>query len=150
MSGKALFIPSGTGPQHFVFGDLITVKIHGRDTGGVFAQMETNCGPKIGPPLHVHHREEETFFVLEGQFEFVCGEQQTIGGPGIVVHLPRNVAHRFKNIGETQGRLLITLTPAGIEEFFEEVGALPPEERSDLPKIAALAARYGLEILGGA
>jgi len=144
-STKAIVIPPGTGPRHLVLGDLVTVKIHGRDTGGVFSQIETSCAPQVGPPLHIHHREEESFFVIEGEFEFVCGDLRTTGGPGTVAHLPRGVAHRFKNIGASTGRLLITISPAGVEDFFAEVGALTPEQQSDLPKIVALAARYGLE-----
>ena len=127
----------------------MTLKIHGRDTGGVFSQFEASCQPQVGPPLHIHHREEETFFVIEGEFEFVCGDLRTTGGPGTVVHLPRGVAHRFKNIGESTGRLLITLTPAGLEDFFMEVGALPSDQQADIPRIIALATRYGMEILAG-
>jgi mannose-6-phosphate isomerase-like protein (cupin superfamily) len=149
MSAKALIVPSGTGPLYSVLGDLMTLKIHGRDTGGALSQFESTCGPHVGPPLHIHHREEETFFVIEGEFEFVCGGERTTGGPGTVVRLPRGVPHRFKNIGETTGRLLITLTPAGAEEFFAAVGALTPEQQSDIPAIIALGAHYGMEILGG-
>ena len=146
-STKAIVLPPGAGPQFVVLGDHMTLKIHGRDTGGIFSQMEASCQPQVGPPLHIHYREEETFFVIEGEFEFVCGDLRTTGRPGTVVHLPRGVAHRFKNIGESMGRLLITLTPAGAEDFFAEVGALTPEQQSDLPKVAALAARYGLEFV---
>jgi len=147
MSAKALVVPPGKGSQHLVLGDFMTLKIHGRDTGGAFSQMEANCAPQVGPPLHIHHREEETFYVLEGEFEFVCGDERTTGGPGTTVHLPRDVPHRFKNIGTGPGRMLITLTPAGIEDFFIAVGALPPEQQSDIPKIVAMAAQYGMEIL---
>jgi len=150
MSARAVIVPAGSGPQHLVLGDYITVKIHGHDTGGVFSQIETTCGPGVGPPPHIHHREEETFFVVEGEFEFVCGGERTTGGPGTVAHLPRGVAHRFKNIGESTGRLLITITPAGVEEFFVAVGALTPKEQSDLPRVVALAAEYGLEFVPAA
>jgi len=148
-STKAIVLPPGAGPRIVVLGDHMTLKIHGRDTGGVFSQFEASCQPQVGPPLHIHHREEETFFVIEGEFEFVCGDLRTTGGPGTVVHLPRGVAHRFKNIGESTGRLLITLTPAGLEDFFMEVGALPSDQQADIPRIIALATRYGMEILAG-
>ena len=59
--------------------------------------------------------------------------------------MPRGVAHRFKNIGTTTGRLLITLTPAGLEDFFVAVGALTREEQGDLPRVMALAAEFGME-----
>ena len=149
MSAKALIVPSGTGPQYSVLGDLVTVKIHGRDTGGTLSQIESTCGPHIGPPLHIHHREEETFFVIDGEFEFICGGERSTGGPGTVVRLPRGVPHRFKNLRDTVGRVLITLTPAGAEDFFAAVGALTPEQQSDLPAVVALGAKYGMEIIGG-
>ena len=126
------------------------MKLHGRETGGTKAQIDTTCGPQIGPPPHVHHREDETFFVIEGEFEFVCGGATTRGGHGTVARLPRGVPHRFKNIGDTPGRVLVTITPAGLEDFFAEVGALSLEQQTDLPPLAALAARYGLEFVGAA
>jgi mannose-6-phosphate isomerase-like protein (cupin superfamily) len=147
---KALIIPPGAGPQHFVLGDILTVKIHGRETGGVYSQLETTCGPHVGPPLHIHHREDETFFVIEGEFEFVCAGERTTGGPGTIVRLPRGVPHRFKNLGKNIGRLLITLTPAGAEDFFAAVGALSPERQTDFPHIAELAARAGIEFVAEA
>lgn len=147
---RAVIISSGAGPQHFVLGDLVTVKIHGRDTGGVYSQIETTCGPHVGPPPHIHHREDETFYVIEGEFEFICAGERTTGGPGTIARLPRGVPHRFANIGDTPGRVLVTITPAGFEDFFAEVGALSPEQQAELPTLGALAARYGLEFVASA
>lgn len=147
---RAIIIPSGTGPQHHVLGDLVTVKIHGRDTGGAYSQIESTCGPKVGPPPHIHHREDETFFVIEGEFEFICGGERTTGGPGTVARLPRGVSHRFANIGDTPGRVLVTITPSGFEDFFAEVGALPPEQQKEMAKLGAIASRYGLEFVANA
>ena len=149
-SSKAIVLAPGAGPHYFVLGDLVTVKVHGRDTGGVFSQIETTCGPHIGPPPHIHHREDETFFVIEGEFEFICGGERSTGGPGTVVRLPRGVPHRFANIGDTPGRVLVTITPAGFEDFFAEVGALSAEEQNKLPQLGELAARYGLEFVATA
>ena len=146
-SERAIIVQSKAGPQHQVLGDLVTVKIHGRDTGGVYSQIESTCGPKVGPPPHIHHREDETFFVIEGEFEFICGGERTTGGPGTVARLPRGVSHRFANIGDTPGRVLVTITPAGFEDFFAEVGALPPEQQMEMPNLSAVASRYGLEFV---
>jgi len=147
---KASFVPPGAGPQYFVLGDFVTVKVHGHETGGVFSQIETTCGPQIGPPPHVHHREDETFYVLEGEFEFVCGGERMRGGPGAVVRLPRDVPHSFKNVSDIPGRVLVTMTPAGFEGFFAEVGSLRPEQQGDFSRVGELAARYGLEFLPSA
>jgi mannose-6-phosphate isomerase-like protein (cupin superfamily) len=149
-SSKAIIVAAGSGPRHFVLGDLVTIKVHGRDTDGVFSQIETTCGPHIGPPPHIHHREDETFFVIEGEFEFVCGGERTTGGPGTVVRLPRGVPHRFANLGDTPGRVLVTITPAGFEDFLVEVGALAPEEQKNLEQLGAIAAHYGLEFVATA
>lgn len=129
--------------------DTAAVKIHGRDTGGVFSQIETTCGPHAGPPPHIHHREDETFFVIEGEFEFFCGGERFTGGPGTVAHLPRGVAHCFRNLGDTPGRVLVTITPAGFENFLIEVSALTPEEQT-LPKLTEIATKYGLEFVANA
>ena len=149
-SERAIIVQSKSGPQHHVLGDLVTVKIHGRDTGGVYSQIESTCGPKVGPPPHIHHREDETFFVIEGEFEFICGGERTTGGPGTVARLPRGVSHRFANIGDTPGRVLVTITPAGFEDFFAEVGALPPEQQMEMPNLSVVASRYGLEFVASA
>lgn len=147
---KAIVIQPGAGTRHLVLGDLVTVKIHSRDTGGVFSQIETSCGPHIGPPPHIHHREEETFFVIEGEFEFICGGERTTGGPGTVARLPRGVPHRFANIGEAPGRLLVTITPGGFEDFLIEVGTLTPEEQQNIPRLVEIGAKYGLEFVANA
>jgi quercetin dioxygenase-like cupin family protein len=146
---KASIVPPGAGSQHFVMGDIVTVKVHGHQTGGLFSQIESTCGPQTGPPPHVH-REDETFYVLEGEFEFVCAEEKLRGGRGAIVRLPRDVPHSFKNIGDTSGRVLVTMTPAGFEGFFAEVGDLTPEQQGDLPRVGEMAARYGLEFLPSA
>ncbi len=147
MLAEALVVPPGSGAQLLVLGDKMTVKLHGRDTGGAFTMIESVCDPDVGPPLHIHHREDEAFYVIAGEFEFVCNGERTVGGPGTVARLPRGVAHRFKNIGAGPGRLLITLTPAGLEEFFAEVGGLTAEQQADHPRLLEIAGRYGLEFV---
>jgi quercetin dioxygenase-like cupin family protein len=147
---KANIVPAGAGPQHAVLGDLVTIKIHSRDTGGVYSQIETTCGPHVGPPPHIHHREDETFFVIEGEFEFVCGGERSTGGPGTVARMPRGIPHRFANIGDKPGRVLVTITPGGFEDFLIEVSRLSPEEQANMPNLGALAAKYGLEFVASA
>jgi quercetin dioxygenase-like cupin family protein len=149
-SERAIIVQPKAGPRHHVLGNVATVKIHGRDTGGVYSQIESHCDPKAGPPPHNHHREDETFYVIEGEFEFICGGERTTGGPGTIARLPRGVPHRFANIGDTPGRLLVTLTPAGFEDFFAEVGALSPEQQMEKPRLGAIASRYGLEFVASA
>lgn len=149
-SRNPIIVPPGEGPRHSVLSDTATIKIRGADTGGVFSQIETTCGPHAGPPPHIHHREDETFFVIEGQFEFICGGHRTTGGPGTVAHLPRGVSHCFRNLGDTPGRVLVTITPAGFENFLIEVGALTAEEQQNIPKLVEIGAKYGIEFVANA
>jgi quercetin dioxygenase-like cupin family protein len=149
-SSNPVIIPAGEGSRHSVLSDTATIKIRGSDTGGVFSQIETICGPHAGPPPHIHHREDETFFVIEGEFEFFCGGKRTTGGPGTIAHLPRGIAHCFRNLGDTPGRVLVTISPAGFENFLIEVGALTPEEQHDLPRLTAIATKYGIEFVANA
>lgn len=147
-SQKPIILPPDGGTPLLVLGSSIIIKIHGRDTGGVFSQVVSGSDPQTGPPLHVHTREDETFYVLEGEFEAICGDQRLVLKPGSVAFLPRNIPHTFKCVGQSPGRILVTITPAGFEGFFEEVGALNPAEQRDIPRVTAIGEKYGLKIAG--
>jgi mannose-6-phosphate isomerase-like protein (cupin superfamily) len=95
-----------------------------------------------GPPLHVHAVENEAYYVLEGEFEFICGERSVRGGPGTFVFAPRNVPHRYRNVGTELGRIVFTFTPGGIERFFAEAAGEQARERR-----AVIAAKYGITML---
>ena len=84
------------------------------------------------------------FFVLAGTFQFICGDEQFIGGVGANVLLPRNVPHTYPNLGTTEGRLLVTVTPGGFEGFFVEIDRTRASEPAE---IMAIAARFGLSFL---
>lgn len=146
-SPSAIIIPAGDGQKRFVLGDIVTIKIRNEETGGIYSQIETTCGPQVGPPMHVHHREDETFYVIEGEFEFHCAGEVTTGGPGTIVRLPRDVPHRFKNISNATGRVLVTMTPGGFEGFFDALGELTADEQEDILRVAEIAAQFGLEFL---
>ena len=133
-------------PPWNIFGDLITPIITGRETAGGLVILDAVIPPKHGPPLHVHHREDEAFYVVEGRFLYECGDRRAEGGPGTYVFLPRDLPHCFQNIGDTAGRMVAICQPAGIESFFEQVSAIqgPP----DPAKIGPIAQTLGLELLG--
>lgn len=137
---------SVTGEPLNTFGDLLYFKVTGKETEGRYAIMESLIPPNQGPPLHVHHREDEAFYILEGDYLFEVDGKQMELHAGDFAWAPRDVPHCFQNIGSTTGRLLVTVEPAGVEGFFMEVAAMsgPP----DPAKIAPLLARYGLELLG--
>lgn len=150
---KGIYIAPGEGKDIWVVGDLVTLKIVKEDTNGAFTLMEQVTPPQGGPPAHMHTREDETFHVLEGEFEFVVGGRTISATAGSVVYGPRNISHVFKNVGSTPGRLAVFITPGGLEEFFEEVGELvvdpsspPPGAPEDIEKVVAIAPKYGIRI----
>ncbi len=137
-------VAPGDGPCIRYGGQEMRVKLDAAKSNGELTVIEDVIPPDSGPPLHVHERENESYFVLEGDFEFVCGDDKATGGPGTFVFAPRGVPHRFKNVGGTPGRVLFGFTPGGIEAFFAELGA-----RTDLnPQIMTeIAASHGITIL---
>jgi len=143
----------GQGQAVAVVGDRYTMKATGRDTGGAFALMEALVPPGAGPPPHVHHREDEAFYVLEGTLEFHVDGRAITAGPGSWVTLAKGSLHRFQNVGPTPARMLIVVTPAGLEQYFLEVGRrlLEGEEPSpatpdEFAQLVASVPKYGLEI----
>jgi mannose-6-phosphate isomerase-like protein (cupin superfamily) len=151
-------VPAGTGEALDVLGDLVTLKTVGADTGGAYAVWEDTVPPRGGPPPHVHHREDESFYVLEGEFEFFRqGEAPLRAAAGDWVRTPRGVAHTFTNVGQTTGRLLAVAVPAGMERFLAAVGrpvaageapapraGPPPPEQ--VAHVVRTAQQYGVEI----
>src|SRR5688572_10279490 len=106
------------GNSFWVLGDLYTFKITGKQTMGAFTVVEQTIQPENGPPPHIHHREDELFYVLEGKFSFMCGDKSDTFESGSFIYIPKHTFHTFKNIGSKQGKLLVTISPAGLEEFF--------------------------------
>jgi quercetin dioxygenase-like cupin family protein len=136
-------------------GWLTTFLATGQDTQGQFALLEQSTRKGNNPPPHIHHKEDETFYVLEGEMTFSVGDQTIKATPGTMVFLPRNVMHCFM-IDSDQVRILVQLTPAGLEGFFKELSVpapsmtLPPPAEipySEIQKMMALATQYGFEIV---
>src|SRR5262245_7912705 len=101
-------------------GDESYYKVVGEQTGGQFAMLEQNVPPGHGPRRHVHTREEESFYILEGEFGFEIGDQSFVARPGSFVLGPRDIPHRFLNAGTSIGRFLLIISPPGLEPFFSE------------------------------
>ncbi len=108
--------------------------------------METLTPPNLGPPLHVHQREDENFYIVEGDYLFEVDGRRIELLAGDFAWAPRGVPHCFQNFGSAMGRMLITVEPAGIEDFFWEIEAIPGPP--DPAKIAPIGAKYGIELLG--
>ena len=106
--------------------------------------------PGFASPYHVHHLEDEAFYVLEGEMAFICDGNWIKGGPGAYVFGPREVPHGFRVIGRTPARMLLMCAPAGFEHFVLEMGEdlTSPAAPPDMTKLVALAAKYKIDILG--
>jgi quercetin dioxygenase-like cupin family protein len=151
------YIRSGEEGLSFWFlGTLMTLKASGEQTNGAFGLIEQSLPAGFAPPRHVHHNEEEAFYLLEGEATFTCGEQSLEAGPGSFIFFPRNIPHWFRITGTGPARLLQFNFPGGLERFFMELGeptaqsALPPAGPPDVAKLASIARKYQMEILGPA
>ena len=97
--------PTGPGGGSvWLAGELYTSKVVSEDTGGAFALAEAITPPEGGPPPHVHHREDEAFYVLEGELEFMTEDGTIRAGAGSFVHVPKGTLHTYKNVGMTSAR----------------------------------------------
>ena len=144
---KPVHIPSDDGQKVNVLGIPMLIRVHGRDTNGTLSVVESHDVPGGGPPPHIHHREDETFQILAGEYEFMVGGQTIVAKPGTTLFAPRGVAHTYRYLGQTPGRLMCVITPSGFEGFFEEVSALNLQLPQDIPRVMELAEKFGLEIL---
>lgn len=147
---------AGTGRTYWGPGDLYTFLVTGEESGGAYFAMEALVPPGGGPPPHIHRREDETFYVIDGECTFRLGSDIVRAGPGDFVNIPRGTVHCFRNDGVDTARLILTFTPAGIEHFFEETleraldtGAPIPDNIGEVAaRYAAAAPRYGMEFVG--
>jgi quercetin dioxygenase-like cupin family protein len=137
-----------------VVDDIYRFLATGDDTGGKYALWEAIVRPGGGPPLHVHSREEEGFYVLEGELTFLIGDQRLIANAGMSANMPVGTLHAFKNETDRPAKMLILVAPAGLEKMFFEVGQpvgqgninAPPPAREEIEMLLAVAARYGIDI----
>jgi quercetin dioxygenase-like cupin family protein len=144
---KPVHLPSEAGKRVNILGIPMVIRVHGRDTGGIVSAVESHDVPGGGPPPHIHHREDETFQILQGEYEFTVGGTSFVAKEGATIFAPRGIAHTYRYLGQAPGRLMCVITPAGFEGFFEAIGALTPQQQQDIPRVIAIAKEFGLEIL---
>ena len=118
-------------------------------TGGAFGLIEHVIPAGDESPWHVHHAEDEAFYVVEGRMIFLCGDQKVQAGPGTFVYGPREIPHGFRVDGTEPARLLLQCTPGGFERFVIEMSEpTPPTGPPNMERLMSLAAEYDNEILG--
>jgi quercetin dioxygenase-like cupin family protein len=145
-------------PHLGVVGDTYTILVSGADTAGRYTLIDMHVPPAGGPPPH-RHDFEEMFTILDGEIELTFRGVSTIARAGETVNVPANAPHVFRNVSDRPARLLCLCSPAGQEEFFQEVG-VPVSHRTEAPppldddataafiaKAVALAPKYRTELL---
>lgn len=137
-----------------VVGDVYRFMTTSEETNGKYAIWEAIVPPGGGPPPHVHSREEEGFYILEGEITFQIGGERVVATAGMFANMPVGVPHSFKNESTQPAKMVITVAPAGLEKMFFEFGvplpdgattALPPTNE-EVEKLLAIAPRYGIDI----
>jgi mannose-6-phosphate isomerase-like protein (cupin superfamily) len=150
----AHFIAAGDGDATWFLNNRMTMKATAAMTNGAFGLVESLIAPGFSPPLHIHHREDESFYVLEGTLTMRCGERTFEATPGAFVFLPRGVPHTFVVEGNTPARMLTLMTPGGGEAFFPTAGrpaereGLPPAGPPDIDALKRASQMFESEIVG--
>ncbi len=136
-----------------VVGDVYRFLATGDDTDGKYAMFEAVVRPGGGPPPHIHSREEESFYVLEGEITFQVGDDRIVAKAGTFANMPVGSLHSFRNDTDKTARMIVSVAPAGLEKMFLEVGQsvafgeqAPPPSKAEIDKLLAVAPRYGIEI----
>lgn len=147
---REVVVPPGEGQR---LGPGTTLKLRSEQTGGAFALLEGYVPPRTqGAPLHMHTREDETFYILEGALKFRVGNRTITATAGNTVFLPRGIPHTFCNPFDMPARMLGIITPGGFERFFEDqmelMKSVPEGGRPDPAAFGAIAHKYGGELLG--
>ena len=155
MSTQASIVPpspTARGQQRWFFGMLAEVKASAADTGGRYALLEITAPAGLQTPLHVHYREDEGFYVLDGTVTIEVGDETVELGPGQHAFGPRDIPHRF-TVGPDGARMIWVLVPGGFEDFVEDVSVpaeaptVPPPSVMPPENAAEIVLRHGMELL---
>ena len=155
MSNKPTIRIPGQGRTIAVVGDVYRFLATGEDTNGKYAMWEAIVPPGGGPPPHVHSREEEGFYILEGEITLTVNGERIVATAGTFANMPVGTPHSFKNESDRPAKMLLSVAPAGLEQMFFEVGvplaagattALPPT-KEEIEKMLTVAPKYGIEIM---
>ena len=129
-----------------VLGDRQTVKVSAQASDGAFVLVESLNEPGVGIPMHVHHEEDEVFYVISGHVEFALADGPVVAEAGTTVFLPKGTPHAFQVVGDEPARMLTLLVPGRLEGLFRELATFPPGP-PDPERLEATCAPYGIEFL---
>ena len=143
------------GSSVWAMGVLVTLKLQSKDAGGAYAIFEDYIPEGVGTPLHVHSREEEFWYMLDGELNWYVGNQEFKAKKGDFINTPRGVPHRFKNASKKPARMLLGYSPGGFEQWFLDVGKpvrnlqepAPKVTPDDIQQAIKVAKNYGVEFI---
>lgn len=129
------------------FGDGLLCRITSASTGGAYCVFEQTLAPGQGVSLHVHSRDDEVYYILEGRLEMQCGQRVLTAEAGAMVTIPRGIPHAFHNPANTPTRFLNLFIPGGFDEFVAELTQLPPADATDERKRDVIREKYGVRFI---
>lgn len=139
MSNPFQLIPPNTGS---LLTAGIVCKVSSASTNGAYTILELSLPAGAGAPVHIHQREDEVFYILEGTCEILINGETHLAETGAVVVLPKNTAHAFRNTGASPNCILITATPGGLDTYFQELAQVQSTDPEAAQKIALINQKY--------
>ena len=143
------------GRNFLVWGDRYSFKTTASESNGAHALLEMTVNPGSGTPPHIHHAEDEMFYIVEGELSLWCGDQKTVAKPGAYVAVPKGTVHRWANESNAPAKSLVFLVPGGFDEFLMKIGTpmTDPEQtgspptQEDIDFAMSIAGDYHLEMV---
>ncbi|MBZ5613110.1 MAG: quercetin 2,3-dioxygenase [Acidobacteriia bacterium] len=142
---EPILMDAGGGHTFTMLGTSMRFLATAASTGGRYTVLEQVTPPGWGPPRHIHSREDEIFYILEGSYELHVGRERRTVSAGASAVLPRGIPHGFRNVASTHSRLLCVITPGGFEEYFLAVARCSPPPSP--AQLIELARPFGLSLL---
>jgi quercetin dioxygenase-like cupin family protein len=153
-TNAGFLVPPSDGEKIWIVGDTLWFKATSAETGGAYTVIENISLPGSGPPPHLHENEDESMYVIDGEFEILLDAKTIRAESGAFVFVPKRTVHRFQCIGDGPGKLLVHFTPGGIEGFFREAGVpatndgpAPSVGIAEITRTEIASNRYGLRVI---
>ena len=147
MTSEAFVLGPGEGRAIDLGGFLMTVKATAESTDDAFTLLEATEPPNFGPPMHIHRDAAEAFYVLEGEYLIFIDDEETRCPAGSFIYIPAGAVHGFR-VGAVPSKKLNVYVPQAMVGYFDELAAAIASGDADDGKLAAIAERYGMEVVG--
>jgi mannose-6-phosphate isomerase-like protein (cupin superfamily) len=144
--GSFKVVRDGEGRQFTVMSAKSTYKATVEDTRGAYSLAIETTPAHNGLPLHVHHREDEAMYILDGEYEIQCGDRTIRATKGTFVFLPRDVPNRFENVTDAPGSYIYITSPGGFEAFMDQMSKAAAGDLVDTSKVFEIFRNHGIEM----